>query len=126
MSIWHPQVYDFKFLRRVLEVPEFKSQYEKTLRAAIEKHFTRERLFAEVDRLAGIIRPAVAAENDFRLDRFEKSVSGEWLDGPRDGHPEGPKAPVHQIKRFIENRIASVQGQLEGRSEGLVLARSRH
>jgi hypothetical protein len=126
MSIWHPHVYDFKFLRRVLEVPEFKSQYERTLRAAMEKHFTRERMLAEVDRLAAIIRPAVAAENDFRLDRFEKSVSGEWLDGPRDGHPEGPKAPVHQIKRFIENRIASVQGQLEGRSEGLVLARSRH
>lgn len=126
MSIWQPYLYDFKFLRRVMALPEFRGAYEKSLRAAIEKHFTKERMHAEVDRLAEVIRPAVAAENDFRLGRFDTSVSDQWVDGPRDGHPEGPKAPVHQIKRFIENRIASVQAQLDGKSEGLALSRSRH
>lgn len=126
MSIWEPWVYDFRFLKRVMKTAEFRAAYEKCLRAAVEKHFTRERLWAQVDQLAAAIRPAVEAENGFRLKRFDQAVSSDWLPGPRDGHPEGPKAPVHQIKRFIENRIVSVRDQLDGKSKGEVLSRGRY
>lgn len=126
LSLWKPWLYDFKFLRRAMAAPEFRAAYEKVLREALERHFTRERMFARVDALAATIRPAVQAENPFRLRRFDQAVSSEWLPGPRDGAPEGPRAPVHQIKRFIENRIASVRDQLDGKSEGLELGRTRY
>ena len=64
------------------------------------------------------IRPAVAAESDFRVKRFDQAISNEWLPGPRDGNPEGPDAPVHQIKRFITNRIQSLRDQLDGKNQG--------
>jgi hypothetical protein len=122
-SIWEPALYDFKFLKRTMKTPVFREAYKRKLEEALEKYFTRERLYAQVDQLAAAIRPAVAAESDFRLKRFDQSVSNEWLPGPREGQAEGPNAPVHQIKRFIENRIASVRDQLEGRSEGSKLTR---
>ena len=96
-----------------------------TIEEALATHFTVDRLYAQIDQLAAVIRPAVAAESDFRLDRFAKSVSSDWLPRPSDERKpaEGPDAPVHQIKRFIENRIVSVREQLEGRSEGARLTR---
>ncbi len=122
-SIWQPEVYPFRFLKRVMKVEAFRTVYRATLENALEKLFTKERLFAQIDQLATAIRPAVAAESDFRLRRFEQSVSDQWLPGPREnGNPEGPKAPVHQIKRFITNRIISIREQLDGKSEGIKLS----
>jgi hypothetical protein len=77
----------------------------------------------QIDELAAVIRPAVAAESDFRLKRFDLAVSTNWVSGPRDGAPEGPKAPVHQMKRFISNRVSSVRGQLDGTAQGVLLHR---
>jgi spore coat protein H len=123
MSIWQPYLYDFRFLKRVMKDEAFRAIYRRRLEDAMDRLFTRERLHAQVDQLAAIIRPAVAAENDFRLKRFDDAVSDTWLSGPRDGAPEGPKAPVHQIKRFIGNRVDSVRLQLDGKSDGSVLTR---
>lgn len=123
-SIWEPWTYDFMFLKRTMEAPVFREAYKNKIEEALARHFTKDQLFARVDQLAKAIRPAVAAESNFRLKRFEQSVSSEWLPGPRDGgQSEGPNAPVHQIKRFIENRIASVRAQLDGTSEGETLSR---
>jgi hypothetical protein len=125
-SIWEPWVYDFHFLKKVMKVPAFRDAYKRKLEQALETFFTKEKLYPEIDGIAAAIRPAVAAESDFRLKRFEQSVSSEWL--PREeyhGPAEGPKAPVHQIKRFIENRIVSVREQLGGKSEGRRLTRGR-
>ena len=126
MSLWEPYLYDFRFLKRVMKTEAFRALYRQRLEQAIAAQFTEEKLFSRIDQIAAVIRPAIAAENDFRLKRFDQAVSAAWLPGPRDGVPEGPKAPVHQIKRFIQNRIASVKSQLAGQSQGVVPRRGRH
>jgi spore coat protein H len=122
-SIWHPASYNFEFLERVLKVEGFRSLYREALEKAVEREFTPEHLYPQIDELAERIRPAINAENGFRAKRFELSVSTNWVNGPRDGAPEGPRSPVHQIKRFIQNRMTAVRAQLEGRSEGARLQR---
>jgi spore coat protein CotH len=124
-SIWEPSTYDHRFLDRVLQVEEFRAIYRRRLERALADLFTVPRLYAQIDELAPIIRPAIAAESDFRLQRFDLAISTNWVAGPRDGVPEGPKAPVHQLKRFIVNRAASVRAQLDGTSEGVVLHRRK-
>ena len=120
-SIWHPSAYQNHFLHRVMKVKEFRDAYRGHLERALAELFTVERLYGQIDSLAAVIRPAVAAESDFRLERFEQSISTNWLSGPRDGQAEGPGAPVRQLKRFIVNRIQSVRAQLDGKSEGVAL-----
>lgn len=118
-SIWEPSIYKNKFLERVFKVEAFREHYRAKLEFALKHLFIPERLNEQIDELAALIRPAVAAENSFRLDRFDKAVSSEWLEGPRDlPGQEGPRAPVHQIKRFIENRAKSVRAQLDGEEKG--------
>lgn len=118
-SIWRPATYNFTFVDRVLKVESFRKIYRAKLGQALARSFTTDRLFPQIDALAALIRPAVAAESDFRLKRFDQAVSDQWVPGPREnGNPEGPKAPVHQLKRFITNRIPAIREQLEGKSEG--------
>ena len=124
-SLWQPCSYDNRFLDRVMKVQAFRSIYRKTLERARQDLFTVERLYAQIDALAPVIRPAIAAESDFRLHRFDLAISTNWVTGPRDGAPEGPRAPVHQMKRFIANRVKSVQEQLDGKTEGVLLHRGR-
>lgn len=121
-SIWEPNTYDHRFLKRVLGVEAFREIYRRRLETALSDIFTVPRLYAQIDELAAVLRPAVAAESDFRLHRFDLSVSTNWVAGPRDGAPEGPKAPVHQLKRFIVNRARSVQAQLAGTEKGVLLS----
>jgi hypothetical protein len=121
-SIWQPSAYHDRFLERVMKVEAFRSLYRQCLERALKDLFTTERLYAQIDQVGALIRPAVAAESDFRLRRFDLALSTNWVAGPRDGAPEGPKAPVHQMKRFIANRIKSVRDQLDGTSTGVILA----
>ena len=122
-SIWQPSTYHNRFLERVLKVEAFRDIYRRRLDHGLKEHFTVAGLYAQIDRLAAILRPAVAAESDFRLHRFDVAVSTNWLNGSRDGAPEGPKAPIHQLKRFITNRVKSVRDQLDGKAEGAILQR---
>lgn len=126
-SIWQPAVYPFRFLDRVLQVAAFRAVYRQCLERALAGPFSAARLNAEIDRLAAALRPAVAAESAFRLRRFDQAVSDQWLAGPRDPSPgesrEGPKAPVHQLKRFIAGRVQSVRAQLDGKEPGEDLRR---
>ncbi|MDB6041138.1 MAG: Inner spore coat protein [Verrucomicrobiales bacterium] len=118
-SIWHPSAYSNRFLDRVLKVESFRTSYRKQLEQAIDNIFTVERLYPKIDQIGAIIRPAVAAESEFRLKRFDLALSTNWISGLRDTREaEGPKAPVHQIKRFIVNRAKSVRDQLAGKEEG--------
>ncbi len=117
-SIWEPAIYDFRFLKRVMKVEAFRAAYRSKLESALANSFSKEVLYPKIDDMAKRIRPAVAAESTFRVKRFDQAISDEWLPGPRDGAAEGPDAPVHQIKRFIINRIQSVRDQLDGKSEG--------
>jgi hypothetical protein len=126
-NIWKPAAYRNHFLARVMKVDAFKEVYRKKLEQALAGPFTVERLDREIDALAAIVRPAVAAESDFRLKRFEIAISTNWVSGPRDTPPgdfrskEGARAPAHQIKRFIQNRTKSVRDQLDGKEEGVTI-----
>lgn len=125
-SIWKPAAYKNLFLGRVMKVEEFRKVYRQKLEDALAGPFTVERLYREVDRLAAAIRPAIAAESEFRLQRFEIAISTNWVSGPRDGgkdwrSSEGPRAPAHQIKRFIENRTKSVRDQLDEKENGVLI-----
>jgi spore coat protein H len=121
-SIWHPESYDNKFLKRVMKVKEFREIYRRKLEEGLAGPFSEEKLNREIDELAEIIRPAVAAESDFRLKRFEIAISTNWIAGPRNpqamNQAEGPRAPAHQMKRFIRARIQSVREQLDGKHDG--------
>jgi hypothetical protein len=120
-SIWEPYTYDNKFLKRVLKVEAFKKVYRQKLEDALAGPFTIERLYHDIDSLAALIRPAVAAESDFRLKRFDLAISNKWVAGPRDARgesAEGPKAPAHQLKRFVQARVQSIRDQLDGKIQG--------
>jgi len=126
-NIWKPAAYNNRFLARVMTVDTFKQVYRQKLEQALAGPFTVDRLDREIDTLAATVRPAVAAESDFRLKRFETAISTNWISGPRDvpGNDfrakEGPRAPIHQIKRFIQNRTKSVRDQLDGKEEGVLI-----
>jgi hypothetical protein len=126
-SIWKPAAYDNRFLKRVMKVKAFRTIYRQKLEDALAGPFGVERLNREIDRIAAVIRPAIAAESKFRLERFETAISTNWVKGPRDGSRKddtvfGPGAPAHQMKRFIEARAKSVRDQLDGKSEGSMIA----
>jgi spore coat protein CotH/DNA-directed RNA polymerase specialized sigma24 family protein len=121
-SIWHPWVGENKFLERVMAVEEFKKLYRSSLEDFLARLFVPERLFQRMDELAAVIRPAVAAESDFRLVRFEKALSNRWEEPPFLSGGWADR-PVHQMKRFIEKRAHFVRQQLDGKSHGMILKR---
>jgi len=123
-SIWKPWAHQNRFLERVMAVEEFRRIYRRRLEELFETKFVPERLYQKIDEAGTVIRSAVAAESDFRLKRFDQALSTNWLEGPRDGEPIGPKRPVRQLKRYITNRAKSVREQLDGKSEGIVLQMS--
>jgi hypothetical protein len=124
-NIWKPAAYRNKFLARVMKVDAFKEVYRKKLEHGLAGPFTVEHLYRAVDEVAAAIRPAVAAESKFRLERFELAISTNWVKGPRNAKDmaqmEGPRAPAHQIKRFVEARTKSVRDQLDGKEEGVLI-----
>lgn len=122
-SIWHPWTLRNRLLERLMEVEDFRNRYRASLDELLKTAFVPEKLWARIDELAPFIRDAIAAESSYRLRLFDQAVSTNWLAGPRDGG-EGPKRPVHQVKRFIVNRAESVREQLEGRSKGVELRSS--
>lgn len=118
-SIARPWVADHRFLERAMSVPAFRETYLRHLRTFHDTLFRPERLFARIDILAARVRPVIGDEADFRIDRFERAVSETWEEGPRDGNAMDLRRPVHQVKRFIVNRHASVAAQLDGSSKGV-------
>jgi DNA-directed RNA polymerase specialized sigma24 family protein len=120
-SIWHPWAGKNRFIERVMKVEEFRKLYRQRLEKQLATLFTRERLFPRIDQLAATIRPAVAAESNFRLGRFEQAVGGDWPEQLPRGGSKGADRPIHYLKRFIEKRAYFVRQQLDGKSHGMVL-----
>lgn len=121
-SIWHPWVGRNRLLERLLKVEGFRHLYRQEMERQLATLFVPERLWRRIDEIAANLRAAIAAESEFRSQLFEKAVSTNWLAGPRDGG-EDLRRPVHQVKRFIVNRAASVRAQLDGQTDGLRLHR---
>ena len=123
-SIWHPWVGRHRFLERVMAVEEFREIYRQHLEDFSTRLLVPDRLFQRIDQIAAVIREPVAAESAFRLEKFDQALSREKVERPPGGNPHGVNRPVHQIKRFIENRARSVRQQLDGKSQGIILERN--
>jgi DNA-directed RNA polymerase specialized sigma24 family protein len=122
-SIWHPWVGQNRFIERVMAAEEFRRIYRAHLEDFSTRLFVPTRLNKRIDELAAIIRSPVAAESDFRLDKFEQAVGAKPLSASH-GEPHGADRPAHQLKRFIEKRALSVRDQLDGKSKGMILKRN--
>ena len=119
-DIWHPWVWNNRFLERLFAAAPFREAYARELNRLLETQFVPARLHRRVDTLAAVVRPLVAEASTNRLARFEIAVSSNYEDGPRDGEQgDAPDRPVWQIKRFIDNRARSVRDQLGGKVKGV-------
>jgi spore coat protein CotH len=121
-SIWHPWVGENRFLERVMAAGSFRQLYRAHLEDFLDRLFVPERLYARIDEVAAVIRDPIAAESDFRLNKFEQAVGAKPLE-PGRGSPMGADRQAHQLKRFIEKRAVSVRRQLDGESDGMILKR---
>jgi len=122
-SIWRPWARHMRFLERLYASEDFKQVYRRELERILATLFVPERLNRRIDELASVVRPAIAEESTNRVAKLEIAVSSEWRTGPRDGHPFDENRPVHQLKRFIGTRAQNVREQLDGKSDGVLLAR---
>ena len=123
-SIWHPWVGQHRFLERVMAAPEFRRLYRAQLEDLLARLLVPSRLNQRIDDLAKVLREPVTAESDFRLKKFDRAVSGRRAEPSLDGSTQGSNRPAHQLKRFVEQRAASVRAQLEGKSKGIILSRA--
>lgn len=129
LSIHRPWQGDSRFLERVFQVPAFKQRYLAVL-AELNRTLCRpERLRAQVDELAAVLRPAVAEESPEKLEHFERAVAGQSAEPYRPGGFGGARrsggpgpgfafAARKPIKGFVPARWQSIEDQLAGRAEG--------
>ena len=69
------------FLTRVFNMPKFKSIYLKHMKEFNETICQVDRICAQVDETAELIRDSVARESEQKLARFDTVVAGETLSG---------------------------------------------
>ncbi len=119
LSIQKPWRGQNHFLERVFKVEAFKKLYLAHMAEFSQTIFKPERIIAQVDELAPVIRPAIQEESAEKLAAFDKTIAGKTdapepqakPDGPRQAPPRGAVAP---IKAFVPLRAQSVVDQLAG------------
>jgi DNA-directed RNA polymerase specialized sigma24 family protein len=124
-SIWHPWVGRNRFLERVMAVEPFRQLYRAQLEDLLLRRFVPARLKERVDEVGKAIRSPIAAESDFRFRKFEEATSDKRSERSPGKDEQGANRPAHQIKRFVEARAKSVREQLDGKSDGIILQRSK-
>jgi hypothetical protein len=137
LSIDKPWQGEKRLLERVYKVEAFQKLYRARLAEFSDTIFKPERLIQQVDQVAAAIRPAVKAESEAKLARFDKVVAGEPVSprffGQEPGGPEGRRPgggdvgpggpmgfmqPSKPIKGFVKVRAQSVKEQLSGQAKG--------
>lgn len=125
MKPWRGQS---RFLERLFSLEAF-IKFDKSHLAAYNNTLGQpERLAAQVDALAALIRPAVADESDVKPTAFHRRIAAnptaEPLPPPlaQMGPPPGPARPGGPggpggmpVKLFVPARVQSVAGQLAGK-----------
>jgi spore coat protein CotH len=119
LSIHHPWQGENPFLERIFKLEAFKKLYLARLGEFSQNIFAPDRIAKQVDEVAAAIRSAVQQESESKLARFDKVVAGESIQGRGFGPFGGGQ--IKPIKPFVRVRNQSVQDQLAGKSEGLVL-----
>lgn len=105
-TIFHPWSNN-PFLGRIFAVPAFKALYMAKLAEFQGTIFRPERITAQVDEIAPVIRPAIAAESEDRAKWFDALVADQGAD-----------SYTETIKGFVKARARSVADQLDGKSQG--------
>ena len=93
LSINRPWRGDNRFLERLFKVESFKKLYLAHQSEFSETIFKPKRFHKQVDELAAALRPAVKDESAFKLERFDKVVSGKTVEPARFGGGGGPGGP---------------------------------
>jgi hypothetical protein len=122
LDIHKPWDGEILFLDRMFKVPRFKQLYLARLREFNQTIFRPERIHAQVDELAAILRPAIEEESEAMAERFDQIVSGRNPEPPAVpgfGGPGGFGQPTRPIKPFVGARAKSVDDQLAGRAQGM-------
>ena len=120
-SIWHPWIGENRFLERVMAVEEFRRIYRSHLEDFLSRLFVPERLHRRIDEIAAVIRDPIAAQSALRLDKFEQEVGWKPLHRSPGELRDSFNRPAREMKRFIDQRAASVRRQLDGKSKGMIL-----
>ncbi len=120
------------FLERLFNIPEFKDSYLSQIKVMNDSLFRPERINAQVEALAGVLRPAIRDDSPENLELFNRLVSldshhsyANILPARNPGDPApspgsfGSDPSAKPINGFVAARSKSVEDQLAGRSEGL-------
>jgi spore coat protein CotH len=121
-SIWRPWVGENRFLERMLAVPKFRDQYRQELERVRKALFIPERLSQRLDELATVVRPFITEESSRRLTRFARETSDAESRATKFS-ASGQQPGGFNLKRFFDQRAASVSAQIEGGAEGIILTR---
>lgn len=124
LNIFKPWQGQKRFLERVFALPEFQAAYRKDLETFGKGIFAADRIAAQVDELAPVLRPSVARESEPMLKNFDKLAAGESIERTEDRPPGGGPEPAEgrpgmsrslgSIKSFVAEREKSVRAQLAG------------
>jgi hypothetical protein len=104
-----------------MAVEEFRRIYRAHLEDFVARLYVPERLHRRIDEIAAVIRDPIAAQSAFRLNKFEQAVGWKPVHPSPGERPNTFNRPVHEIKRFIDQRAESVRRQLDGKSRGMIL-----
>lgn len=93
-------------LGKVLNTPELKNEYLRTLCAVFNEHFSSEKLFPKIDSVANLIRPYVYEDprKMYSNQQFETNMVSDLTVSAGNRKPG--------LKSFITQRQANVQTQL--------------
>lgn len=109
-DIDRPWVADLKLVERLFAMESFEKLYKDTLKALMKESFTEEKLSARIAAFEKALTP--------HLDDKGKAELLAGVAGGDEGYNTAVERRVYAIKPFIKRRIASVNAQLEGKSEG--------
>jgi len=133
LSIKHPWQNENRFIERVFNVVAFQKLYRTHMKEFMGTIFQPQRFTNEVNTLTVALRNAVKDESPEKLAKFDKAVAGESVmrERPGGGGMRGGGGPrgfggamvMKPIKAFVPLRWQSVNDQLAGKSEGLIITR---
>lgn len=131
LSIKHPHTGNHALIDRLFAQPAAYAAYKKHLQDLLAGPFSAASFTAALQRAVPLVRPAVQEESPAALQQFEAQLVDPMAGAAQPGIPGGPggfgpmggprRAPA--LKAFIAARIASLESQLAGKSEGYVPGR---
>lgn len=116
LSIHHPHAGDNKLLDRILATKQYQERYEAILREMTNSAFTKKKLSERLTEIEQAIQAPIAKEAKAVAARKEVR-GGNGFGMGMGGGQFGQSLPP---RRFIDQRIASVQAQFDGKTKGFV------